>query len=89
MSSYPPYLFLIKCFESSPLAILTYVLLWKNTYESECTVSKKYIQKEYFTNPYDFQEHLFLLRNARLIQYSETEDCYRIELNQNQVKAKG
>ncbi len=89
MSEYPPYHFLIKCFEDCPSAVFTYILLWMDNYKLDKRVLKTDVQSEYLTHLQDFKEHIFLLKEAELLSYSEFEDSFRINLSVPCINAKG
>jgi hypothetical protein len=89
MSDYPPYIYLIKCFENSPAAIFTYIFIWKRCPGKHLRVLKINIQREYLISFINFKEHIFLLNKCGLLKFTETLDPYVIEIEDMPIKAEG
>ena len=90
MVEYPPYLYIIRCIETSPVAIITYILLWKrSSSDSDIIVSKEKVVDEYITNLPNFIEHLFLLEEAKLLEFTEQKNHFTVRLSPLQIKAEG
>ena len=81
--NYPPFFFLVKCFETSPTAALTYILLWRNRVNSSVSFSKDLVEEQFLMHPSEFETHLLLLEQACLLNFSRTTDAFEITLNEN------
>lgn len=89
MTDYPPYVFLVKCFDECPACILTYVILWKSTHQNLVYALKMHIQDDYLTHPGDFLEQISMLRDANLLKFIDKEDAYIIQIEADEISAAG
>jgi hypothetical protein len=80
MDDYPTYPNLIRCFESCPGAIFTYVLIWKNAVSEELFIHKEDVRSDYLTDLNIFTQELCDLREAKLLEFNEDSQSFYITL---------
>lgn len=74
---YPPYKFLCKVADTYPSAISTYMMLWRDKYESgstELTYTWQLVQQERFFQWSRFKQDLATLDRALLLRYYKIKD---------------
>jgi hypothetical protein len=77
---------MIRCFENSPAAIFTYLILWKQAKKGNVTIKKDSVMDHYWMHPIHFEDHLSLLGEYGIISFSYTRDGYKIFVNEEESK---
>jgi hypothetical protein len=84
MKDYPPYEFLLRCFENCPIAILNYLTLWQKRRSNLVDLSKLVEECDDTSELDNLFQDIFSLQQCNLLEIveSDAEIYIKLELDQ-------
>lgn len=80
-NTYPPYYYLAQVAEHCPIAVSTYMLLWRERdQKNKVVIDKNTIRIDHLITLARFRNHLLLLLKEGLISIDETPNRLHVEL---------